>query len=73
MWFITNIFGDPGEKYNGRKGLDFCAERVLCVGNTYLEHKILHKYTRVARSQDGVEVKNMVDLAGVDKERYCAI
>ena len=32
------------------------------MGNTYFEHKNLHKYTRVARGQDGVEVKNMIDL-----------
>ena len=32
------------------------------MGNTYFEHKSLHKYTRVARGQDGVEVKSMIDL-----------
>ena len=42
--------------------MEFCAERGLCVGNTYFEHKNLHKYTRVARGQDGVEVKSMIDL-----------
>ena len=29
----------------------------LCVGNTHFEHRSLHKYTRVVRGQDGVEVK----------------
>ena len=32
------------------------------MGNTYFEHKNLHKYTRVAKSQDGVEVQKMIDL-----------
>ena len=39
-----------------------------CAGNTYFKHKSLHKYTRVARGQDGVEVKSMVDLLLVKKE-----
>ena len=46
----------------------FCAERGLCVDKTYLEHKNLHKYTRVTRNQDGVEVKSMVDRVLVKKE-----
>ena len=46
----------------------FCAERGLCVDKTYLEHKNLHKYTRVTRNQDGVEVKSMVDLVLVKKD-----
>ena len=48
--------------------MDFCAERGLCVGNTYFEHKILHKYTRVARGQDGVGVKSMIYLVLVKKD-----
>ena len=30
--------------------------------NTYFEHKNLHRYSRVARGQDGVEVEIMRDL-----------
>ena len=41
---------------------EFGAERGLLVGNTYLKHSSLHKCTRVARDQDGVEVKTTVDL-----------
>ena len=40
--------------------MEFCVEKELCVDNTYFEHKSLHKYTRVARGQDGVEVKSMI-------------
>ena len=36
---------------------DYLAERGLCVGNTYIEFKSLHKYIRVATGQDRVEVK----------------
>ena len=32
------------------------------------EHKSLHKYTRVAKGQDGVEVKSMIDLVLVKKD-----
>ena len=37
-------------------------------GNTYLEHKNFHKYTKVASGQDGVEVKSMIDLVLVMKD-----
>ena len=36
---ITDWFGVPGENDNGRRVLDFCAERGLSVSNTYFEHK----------------------------------
>ena len=32
------------------------------MGNTYFKRRSLDKYTSVARCQDGVEVKNMIDL-----------
>ena len=48
--------------------VEFYAERGLCVGNTYFKHKSLHKYTRVERGQDGVEVKSMLDLVLVKRD-----
>ena len=36
--------------------------------NTYFEHRSLHKYTRVPRGQDGMEVKSMIDLVLVKKD-----
>ena len=42
--------------------VECCAEEGLCGGNTYFKHKSLHKYTKVAKGQDGVEVKSMIDL-----------
>ena len=39
----TNAFGIPGENDNGRRVVEFCAERELCVANTYFEHRSLHK------------------------------
>ena len=65
---ITGAFGVTGENDNTRRVMEFCAERGLCVGNTYFEHKSLHKYTRVARGQDGVEAKSMIDLVLVKKD-----
>ena len=52
--------------------VNFCAEWYLCVGNTYFEHKSLHKYTRVARDQDGVEEMSIIDLmlVKIDRVRY---
>ena len=54
--------------------VEFCGERVLRVGNTYFKHRSLHKYTRVAKGQDGVEVKSMIDPVLVKKDmlRYNA-
>ena len=46
---LTGAFRVPGDNEKGRRVVEFCAERGLCVGNTYFEHKGLHKYTRVAR------------------------
>ena len=53
---------------NGRRVVEFCAERWLSVSNTYFKHKNFHKYTRVARGQDGVEVKSMINLVLLKKD-----
>ena len=39
-----------------------------CVGIKYFQHWSLHKYTRVARGEDGVEVKSMIYLVLVKKD-----
>ena len=64
----TGPFGVPGENGNGKRVVEFCAERRLCVSNTYFEHKGLHKYTKLARGQDGVEIRSMIDLVLVKKD-----
>ena len=38
------------------------------MGDTYFKHRSLHKYTRVANAQDGVEIKSMVDLVLVKRD-----
>ena len=48
--------------------IDFCAERGLCVGNTYFEHKSLRKHAMLARGQDGVEVMSKIDLVLVKED-----
>ena len=48
--------------------VEFCAERGLCMSNTYFKHRSLHKYTRVVMGQDGVEIKSMTDLVLVKKD-----
>ena len=40
----------------------------MCAGNAYFKHRSLHKYTRVARGQDGVDVNSMIDLVLVKKD-----
>ena len=57
---ITGAFGVQGENDDGRRLVKFCTEGGLCVGNTYFKYKSLHKYTRVARRQNRVEVKTML-------------
>ena len=59
---ITGAFGVPGENDNGRRVVEFCVQRGLCVGNTYFEQRSSHKSARVARGQDRDEVKSMIDL-----------
>ena len=65
---ITGAFGVPRENENGRTVVEFCGERGLCVGETYFEHSNWHKYTRVARSQDGMEHGMEHDRPGVGEE-----
>ena len=64
---ITGTFGVPGENDKGRRVVEFRAERGLCIGNTYFKYRSLPKYTRVARGQDGVEAKRMIDLVLVKR------
>ena len=64
---ITGAFLVPGKNDNGGRVVESCAEKGLCMGNTYFEHISLHKYTRLARSQDGVEVKSMIYMVLVKK------
>ena len=59
---ITGVCGVPERNNNGRREVEFCAERGLCVGNTYFKHRSLHKYIRVASGEDGVEVKSRINL-----------
>ena len=44
------------------------AQKGNCVCLTYFKHRSLHKCTRVARDQDGVEVKSMIDLVLVKRD-----
>ena len=39
---ITGAFGVTGKNENGGRGVEFCAKRRLCVGNTYFKYKSLH-------------------------------
>ena len=64
---ITYGFSGARENCNRWRVADFCAERGLCVDNTHFEHKGLHKCTRVAKSQNGVEVIDMTNLVFVKK------
>ena len=65
---ITGAFVDIGENDNGRRVVEFCAERGLCVGNTYFKHRSLHRYTGVTRDQDGVDPKSTIHLVLVKRD-----
>ena len=69
---ITGVFEVLGENSNGKRVVDFCAERGLCIGYTYFKHSSLHKYTRVARGQDFMKAMSMIDLVleKMEKEKY---
>ena len=73
MVCITGAFGDPGANDNGRRVVDFCAKRWLCVFNTYFDCKSLHEYTRMTRGEGGVEVISMIDLVLVKKDMLCYV
>ena len=62
------LLGVPGENDNGRRVVEFCVERGLCMGKTYFKHISLHKYTRVAKGQGGMEIKSMIDLVPVKRD-----
>ena len=38
------------------------------MGNTYFNHRSVHKYTRVVKGQGGVETKSMIDLVLVKRD-----
>ena len=57
----------PGEDDNVRRVVELCAERRLCLDDTYFGHNSLHEYTRVANGQDRVEVKSIIDMVLVTK------
>ena len=65
---IIGGFGVEGENENGRRVIDFCVERGMCVCNTFFDHKSVHKYTRVGTGRDGTEVKSLIDVVLVKKE-----
>ena len=39
-----------------------------CLGYTHFKHRGLHNYTRVARVQDRMEIKGMIDLVVVKRD-----
>ena len=65
---INGGFGVPGEKDDGRKGIDSCIENELCLGNTYSEHNTLFKRTRMVRSRDRLEAMIIIDVVLVEKD-----
>ena len=65
---ITDAFEVPGENKNGRRVVEFCDERGLCVGNIYFEHKNLHKGGKGPRWSGGKEHER----SSAGEERYAA-
>ena len=65
---ITGAFGVLGENDNGKRVVEFCAERGK--SNTYFKRRSLHKYTRVAKGRDGVQIMIHLVLVKRDMVRY---
>ena len=65
---ITGAFAVLENIGDGRRLFHFRAEKELCVVNTYFMDKNLHKYTRLARGQNKVEVMSILDLVLVKKD-----
>ena len=59
---ITGAFGVP-------RVVEFCTTRGICLNNTYIKHRSLHKYTRVAGKSGSKEH----DKSIADEEGYAAI
>ena len=66
---ITSAFRVPGENDKGRRVMEFCAERGLCVGKTYFKHRSLYKYTKSGKGARRSEGKHH----GAGKEGYAVI
>ena len=65
---ITGAFRVLGENDSGRRVVDVCAEKVFCMSNTYFKHKSLCKYTRVARGQDGLGLRSIIDVVLIKRD-----
>ena len=52
----TSASGVIGKYMNERRMVDVCAERALCVGNTYSKHTHVRKHTKVDKGKVGMEV-----------------
>ena len=57
---MINTFGVPGENEIRRRVIDFLCRNRLWVGYKSLKHKYIHKYTMIARSRAGIELKVMI-------------
>ena len=64
---IIDAFGVAGENGNGRKLVEFCVERGLCVV-THILTQNLPKYVIMAKGQDDVEIKSIIYLVLVKRD-----
>ena len=62
---LTGAFGVPGENDNGRRKVEFCTERGLCREHILSTEVCIS--TRMARGQDVVEIKTMIDVVLVKR------
>lgn len=64
---VMGVFGMPGMNNNGRRLIDICNERGLCLCNSHFKHKDVHKYTWVCESvvRNG---RSLIDCMIVERE-----
>ncbi len=65
MMDVVGKWGIPGKNENGEWLVDVCAERRLFLTNTFIQHKIIHRYTW--RRGNDCEQKGLIDYVAVDE------
>ena len=58
---VVGKYGVEGMNENGQYLVDICAERGLLLANTFLQHKMIHRYTW-ARGNE----RSLIDYIAVD-------
>lgn len=56
---VTGALGVSRENENGKKVIDYCEEKGVCISDIFFNHMSNHKVLKVDVGRDGIEVKGM--------------